>query len=185
LLRRAEAHDRLAAEAQRLARVEARLAQMEQATMTDYDVVVKSTDPEWVVAITEELAGLAGIVAAHNRLWPRLHNTLEELGVERVPPSIAVERGRSPIVFTAALPVPDGIRHDRDGAETIELPGLARAATTVMHGDNFDGGFDALRAWIHDAGEQEAGEVREIYLDCDGPRDTWVVELQLALRPRS
>jgi len=42
-LRRAEAHDRLAAEAERLARVEARLAQLEEGEMSDYDVVVKST----------------------------------------------------------------------------------------------------------------------------------------------
>jgi DNA-binding transcriptional MerR regulator len=186
LLRRAEAHDRLAAEAERLARVEARLAQMEEATMTEYDVVVKATDPEWVVAITEEVDGLGAIVATHGRLWPRLHAALEELGVERVPPSIAVERGQAPIIFTAALPVPEGIRYNRHGVETIELPGMARAATTVAYGDpDFHVGFSALRSWIQDAGEQEAGELREIYLDCDGPQDTWVVELQLALQPRS
>ena len=54
-----------------------------------------------------------------------------------------------------------------------------------MYGDDFDGGFRALRMWITEAGEREAGELREIYLDCDGPRETWVVELQLALEPRS
>jgi DNA-binding transcriptional MerR regulator len=183
-LRRAEAHDRLAAEAERLARVEARLAQLEEAEMTDYDVVVKSTDPEWVVGITESLASLGDIGRAHGRLWPRLHGVVRDIGVDRVPPSIAIERGRGPIEFTAALPVPDGVRYD-DGARTFELPGLARAATTVMYGDDFDGGFRALRTWIAEAGERESGELREIYLDCDGPRDTWVVELQLALEGRS
>lgn len=172
LLRRAEAHERVAAEAERLARVEARLAQLEEVDMTDYDVVVKRTDPESVVAITETVANVSEIGAAHGRLWPRLHTVVEELGLDRVPPSIAVERGCGPIEFTVAIPVPEG---------THELPGLARAATTVMHGDDFDGGFRALRAWIAQSGEQEAGELREIYLDCDGPRDTWVVELQLAL----
>jgi len=93
LLRRAEAHDRLAAEAERLARVEARLAQMEGSTMSDYDVVVKRTDAAWVVAITESVDTLDDIVAAHGRLWPRLHAILEQIDVDRVPPSIAVERG--------------------------------------------------------------------------------------------
>ena len=186
LLRRAEAHDRLAAEAERLARVEARLAQMEEPTMTDYDVVVKTSAPEWVVAITEDVDGLGEIFAAHGRLWPRLRAILEDLGIERVPPSIAVERGTAPIEFTAALPVPDDVRYQGNGAETIELPGLERAATTVIHGDpDFNGGFRALRAWIEQAGEEEDGELREIYLDCDGPRNTWVVELQLALEPTS
>ena len=154
--------------------------------MSAYDVVVKRSDPEWVVAITETIGGVDEIVAAHNRLWPRLHAILDDLGVERVPPSIAVERGEAPIEFTAALPVPDDVRHHAQGAETMELPGLDRVATTVIRGDpDFDAGFRALQAWIEEAGEQEAGELREIYLDCDGPRDTWVVELQLALVPRA
>ena len=183
-LRRAEAHDRLAAEAERLARVEARLAQLEEGEMSDYDVVVKSTDAEWVVAITETVKGLSDIADAHGRLWPRLEAVVRKLGVDRVPPSIARERGKGPIEFTAALPMPDGVRYDSDGATTCEIPGLGRAATTVMYGDDFNGGFRALRTWIDDADEREAGELREIYLDCDGPRDTWVVELQLALEPR-
>jgi DNA-binding transcriptional MerR regulator len=183
-LRRAEAHDRIAAEAERLARVEARLAQLEEREMSDYDVVVKSTSGEWVVAITETVNGLSDIADVHGRLWPRLDAIVEEIGVERVPPSIARERGKGPIEFTAALPVPDDVRYDTNGGRTCEIPGLGRAATTVMYGDDFNGGFRALRAWIDDAGEREAGELREIYLDCDGPRNTWVVELQLALEPR-
>ena len=180
----AEAHDRLAAEAARLARVEARLAQLEEAEMTDYDVVVKRTDPARVVGITEMLSSFNDIGDTDARLWPRLHAVMLEMGVDRVPPSIAVERGSGPIEFTAAVPVPDGAACD-DGARTYELPGLVRAATTVMYGDDFDRGFHALRVWIAGASEREAGELREIYLDCDGPRDTWVVELQLALEPRS
>jgi hypothetical protein len=183
-LRRAEAHDRLAAEAERLARVEARLAQLEVDAMADYDVVVKSTGAEWVVGITETISGLGEIAATHGRLWPRLHAVLDDLGIDFVPPSIAVERGHGPIEFTAALPVPDDIVHD-DTATTYELPGLSRAATTVMYGDDFDGGFRALHAWVAEAGERAVGESREIYLDCDGPRPTWVVELQVALEARA
>ncbi len=185
LLKRAETHDLLAAETQRLVRVETRIAQLEEQAMTEYDVIVKSTEKCRVVALTEQVANLDGIVAAHNRLWPRLHAILDRVGVEFVPPSIAVERGNGPIEFTAALPVPDGISCDLDGASTIDLPGLSRVAATVMRGDAFDAGFAALNSWIEESGEQESGELREIYLDCDGPRDTWVVELQVALAPRT
>jgi DNA-binding transcriptional MerR regulator len=182
LLRRAEAHDRLTAEAERLARVDARLHQMEEPMMTAYEVVVKSIEPERVVAITEEVASVEGIGAVHARLWPRLHEALEELGLERVAPSIAVETGENPIRFTAALPVPHDVRVAGGDVVALELPGIARAATTVMYGTpDFDAGFEALRAWIGNAGERAAGELREVYLDCDGPRSTWVVELQLAL----
>jgi len=185
LLRRAEAHDRLASEAARLARVEARLDQLKEEPMTEYDVVLKTTDPQWVIGISESLAGLDDIGPAHARLWPRVHAVLDRLGVEFHAPSIAVEHGTGPIAFTAALPVPDDVRDPGDGAEAFELPGLERAATTVIHGNpDFHGGFQALFDWIAQTGERPAGESREIYLDCDGPRDTWVVELEVALEPR-
>ena len=169
---------------ERLDRVETRIAHLEERNMADYDVIVKRTDPHWVLAASEQLAGLDGIVAAHGRLWPQLHATLDRLGVDFVPPSIAIERGSGPIDFTAALLVPDGVSYDVDGVSTTELPGLDRVAATVMRGDSFDAGFAALHAWIAESEEHETGELREIYLDCDGPRDTWVVELQLALEPR-
>ena len=34
-------------------------------------------------------------------------------------------------------------------------------------------------------GEQTTGFEREVYLDCDGPRDTWVTELQVILAPKT
>jgi DNA-binding transcriptional MerR regulator len=184
LLRRAEAHDRMAAEAARLARVEARLEQMKEEPVTEYDVVMKHTEPHWAIGISETLGGLDDIVPAHDRLWPRVHAVLDRLGVDFRPPSIAIERGTGPIAFTAALPVPDDVRDPDDGAEAFEIPGLARAATTVLRGDDFHGGFRALVDWVEQTGERQSGEYREIYLDCDGPRDTWVVELQMGLEPR-
>jgi DNA-binding transcriptional MerR regulator len=186
LLRRAEGHDRLAAEAERLARVEARLAQMEVTTMPEYDVVVKDVDREWVLAMSEELGGIGDIEAAHNRMWPRLQAKLEELGVERVPPSIAVERGDGPIALTCSLPVPDDLRYTDDTFTTIELPAMARAAATVMRGmPDFEGAYSHLRAWATDAGEELGPQSREVYLDCDGPRETWVVEIQFELAARA
>ncbi len=84
---------------------------------------------------------------------------------------------------TAALPVPREVVYDRGGIATVELPGLVRGATTVLYGNpDFHGGFSALRAWIAQAGEVQGGDLGEVYLDCDGPRDTWVVELQVGLR---
>ena len=123
----------------------------------------------------------------------RLHRivALRDMGVRLVEvarmldESVSTDELRGILVLTAAIPVADGVDYSANGAQTFELPGLERAATTVMYGDDFDGGFSALHAWIEQAGEVEAGELREIYLDCDGPRHTWVVELQLALQAHS
>jgi DNA-binding transcriptional MerR regulator len=186
LLRRAETHDRMNVEAERLARVEARLRQMEEETMTTYDVVVKSVEPVWVIAAGEEVASGPEIGLAQGRLWPRLHEALDRLGVEFTPPSIAVEDGSDPIRLTAALPVPEDIRLDEDGITTMELAGADRVAATVIHGDpNYVEAYEALQSWAAEAGEEQLGQYREVYLDCDGPRETWVVELQIALARRS
>jgi hypothetical protein len=50
LLRRAEISERLAAEADRLARVEARLRQPEEKEVADCDVVVAGIGPVWAAA---------------------------------------------------------------------------------------------------------------------------------------
>jgi DNA-binding transcriptional MerR regulator len=182
-LRRAEAHERVREETEQLARVEARLRQMEEETMTDYDVIVKRVEPEWVIAVQEELPDVQAVGAAHARSWPRLHAALDAHGVAFHAPSIAREQGEGPIQFTAALPVHDDVTIEDDGIASMRLPGLDRVAATVIHGDpNFDEGFRALFAWAEEAGEERVGELREVYLDCDGPRATWVVELQIGLR---
>ena len=187
LLRRAEAHERVIEETERLARVEARLRQMEEAAMTDYDVIVKRVEPEWVIAVHEELAGVSEVVAAQTRSWPRLHAALDAHGVPFHAPSIAREKqGEGPIHFTAALPVAEEVVIDGDGIESMQLPGLEHVVATVLHGDpDFHGGFAALITWADAAGEERSGELREVYLDCDGPRDTWVVELQVGLRDKA
>jgi DNA-binding transcriptional MerR regulator len=185
LLRRAEAHERVADETDRLARVEARLHNMEETTMSTYDVIVKRVEPEWVIAATEEVPDVRDIGHAQGRLWPRLHAALDAAGVEFKPPSIAMEQGADPILLTASLVVGEDVHVEGDGIVTMQLPGVERVAATVIHGDpNYNEGFDALKAWAQEAGEEESGELREVYLDCDGPRDTWVVELQIGLLRR-
>lgn len=182
LLRRAEAHDHMTAEADRLARVEARLRQLEEQAMSPYDVVVKRVEPTWVVATTIDVPGDDQIGQAQAEGWPQLHAVLDELGCDFVAPSIAVETGISPIRLTLGLPVPETVTYQSEATTSQELPGIERAATTVIHGDpDFFEAFDALQSWAKDAGETPTGQQREVYLDCDGPRATWVTELQIAI----
>jgi hypothetical protein len=102
----------MAAEAERLARVEARLHPLEMPTTSAYDVVVKTVAEQWVLATSVEVADFDAIGAAHATGWPRLHAALDDLGTEFVAPSIAVERGSGPIRLTFALPVPDHLALD-------------------------------------------------------------------------
>ncbi|WP_206795035.1 hypothetical protein [Amycolatopsis sp. MtRt-6] len=47
--------------------------------------------------------------------------------------------------------------------------------------DQFGDAFRALDDWITQSGERATSFEREVYLDCDGPPDTWVTELQTVL----
>lgn len=74
-----------------------------------------------------------------------------------------------------------------DGLTTIELAAVERAATTVLRGapELFPDAFRSLHEWIDRSGEQASSFDRELYIDCDGPRGTWVTELQTILGPRT
>lgn len=191
LLRRAEASERIAVEAERLARVEARLEQLKEKDMADYDVVIKGVDSVWAAVLSEQVADVAEIGATQGRLWPRIHAAMDARGIERAGPSVAIETPTDdparPIQLTAAVPIPEGTVIDDDGVTPATIPALSRAAVTVITGDShmngpdFEGGWNALRRWAETTSEAVTGEFRELYLDCDGPRTSWVVEVQMAL----
>jgi len=186
-LRQAEARARLAAQTEQLRRVEIRLAQLEEAAVASFDVIVKRLEPMRVVALSTDLTGYDEISAACDRMYPMLHEALARRGVRPGGLSLAMyeETGNDerPVRLTTALPVPPDITIDGDGLATIGLPAVDRAATTVVRGDpsQFASAFRALHEWIDQAGAQATALERELYIDCDGPRDTWVTELQVLM----
>jgi DNA-binding transcriptional MerR regulator len=189
LLRRAEAHERIAAEQERLARVEARIDELEGETV-NHDVTIKVLEPVPVVAASEALtagADPAEIGAVLGRLYPRLHRVLDNRGIAASAFSYALydelDDDWQEERVTAALGVGGDVTVDDDGVRTAILP-AARAATTIVRGapeEVFAAGFAALRRWLDATGPVDVTQLREVYLDCDGPRDTWTTELQAVL----
>jgi DNA-binding transcriptional MerR regulator len=188
-LRQAEARAQLAAQTEQLMRVEIRLAQLEEVSMADYDVIVKRLEPMRVVALSADLAGYDEIGATCDRMYPRLQSALIEHGVPFGGLSLALYEDTGdetrPLRITTALPVPAGVTIDAGELATIELAAVERAATTVVRGDpaQFPGAFRALHEWIDQTGARATAFERELYIDCDGPRDTWVTELQVLMEP--
>lgn len=188
-LRRRHAYARLELQEQQLARVEARLAHLEDQRMTSYEVTVKQLDPVRVVVLSEDLGDHTEISAAAARLYPRLHAAL---GRNRIPftgvsYAFYEDTGRSdrPIRLTVGLPVPEDTTIVEDGIVTIDVPAVGRAATTVVKGPPslFADAFRAIHDWIERTGESSTSFEREVYLDCDGPQASWVTELQKSLDP--
>src|SRR5215469_692045 len=177
-LRQAEARARLAAQTEQLKRVEIRLAQLQEASVADYDVIVKRLEPLRVVAVSEDLESYDEIGAACGRMYPRLHAALAQQGVPFAGLSLALYEDTGdetrPLRVTTALPVPGGVTVNGDGLTTVELAPVERAATTVVRGDpaQFSSAFRALHDWVDQTGEQATPFERELYIDCDGSRDT-------------
>jgi DNA-binding transcriptional MerR regulator len=191
-LRKAEASERMAAESERIARVEARLQQIENEDRpSPYDVVVKRLEPQRLVALRDHAAAFGNetLGPIFGRLFGELHAKLDRLDVTPIGPAVALYFDRAdanaPIEVVAALPV--GIEDVSEaGVDVLELPAVPRAVATIHRGPMscVDRGYEALLRWTEHTGERIDGYSREVYLDCDGEPETWVTELQFALLPR-
>jgi hypothetical protein len=155
--------------------------------MAGYEVIVKRLEPMRVVALTESLAGVEEISDACARMYPgctpRWHSTGSPSTGCPWPftrtPVTTTGRCGSPRLYSS-LP---GVTIEGDGLTTSELAAVERAATTVVRGapDQFADAYRALHEWIDRTGDRATSFERELCIDCDGPRDTWVIELQAVL----
>jgi hypothetical protein len=156
--------------------------------MTGYDVIVKPLDPLRVVALSADITGPQEIAETGGRMWPRLqaaalaHHHVEFGGISFM---LYEDTGDAelPMRMTTALLIPSGVTITDDGLSTLEIPAVARAATTVVRGapEQFGDAFKGLRDWIEQRGAKATPLDREVYIDCDGPPNTWVTELQTVL----
>ncbi len=189
-VRRLEAQDHIEEEAVRLARVESRLRRIEEEdTMPDYDIIVK---PLVAQRCAVRMARARAFDHTLSEIFPPLYGELAaqlaEHGIAVAGPSVAWYEDSHddalPIGVIAGLPIDAGdVPAD---VEERTLPAAERAATTVHRGsmDDCVAGYEALLRWTEETGERIEGYSREIYLECDGPPDTWVTELQFVLGPR-
>jgi DNA-binding transcriptional MerR regulator len=193
-LRRAQLEAQLAADANRLAGVEARLRMIEsEGHMNTEDIVVKPVAPVRVAELTAVAASYAGehIAAVIQPLYPELIDRMEAAGVQPVGPAIAYyepataqpgEPGDEVLVH-AAMPVTVD-PHPSYGFAVVDVPGIQSAATIIHRGDmaEVEASIQALARWIDDNGYRTDGYAREVYLEyCPDERDKGVTELQLAL----
>jgi hypothetical protein len=177
-LRQAEARAQLTAQTEQLKRVEIRLAQLEEEPMADYEVIVRRLEPLRVITLSEDLTGVAGIGDACARMYPQLHAALARHAVVFDGLSLALYEDTGveskPLSLTCALLVLTEVTIEGDGLSTVQLPGVERAATTVARGapERFHNAVQALHEWVVRTGERATSFDRELYIDCDGPRDT-------------
>jgi effector-binding domain-containing protein len=178
-LRRAELVQELDEGRERLARVEARLAQIEQeGRMPEYEVVVKKVEPQLVASVRDRLSSYKDI----GRLFGELYAYLGPLGAAGLGGSLwhDGEFKESDVdgeaISFLSRPVPEGGR-----VRVYELPGTT-VASLVHRGpvSSIDQAYAALMTWIESNGYRLAGPDRELYLKggADPNDPSYVTEIQ-------
>lgn len=184
-LRRAELAERIAADRDRLGRVEARLRIIEEEhTMSTTDVAVKPIP-------ATRIAALEAVVdsAAHDAIGPVVQDLFGRLA-EYLQRGEIMCAGPDVVVYTptvegglrcrAGFTVRDGVVPD--GVELVGLPAIERAATLVHRGPMAEIGasYQRLAVWIEENGYRTDGSAREVYLvSHPKPQHDWVTELQM------
>ncbi|KJS55171.1 MerR family transcriptional regulator [Streptomyces rubellomurinus subsp. indigoferus] len=186
-MRRAQLAEAIAADEQRLTRVEARLRTIEsEGQMSEHDVVVKPVPSVRVAQLTavvrsyqpEDIGPVVG------PLFAELCRRVAEAGIEETGPAVACYQNGpdcdGSILVRAAVPVASSVRAGRGDFEVVDLPPIEAAASVVHRGsmDDAVGSFQALARFIEENGYQSAGYARELYLECPEDPARWVVELQ-------
>ncbi len=193
-LRQAEIAQQVAAEQAQLARVAARIRQIEQeGRQPRYEVLVKPVQPRLVAGIRDTIAEYRDV----GGLIGELQSYLAGRGVVSSPltPYLAVyydaEYRDGGADVEVAVPLPGRLRGD---ARVVvhELPGSATVASLVHTGgyDRISAAYRALMAWTQANAFRASGPNREIYLQgfdttAGADPDSFVTELQLPIRPVS
>ena len=187
-LKRAEVERRVAEEQAKLARIAARLHQIEQEHALDgYEVVLKRVEPQWVAAVRGKIADYITSEPIFIRLYAELDAFLAKRGVRQHGPRMALFH--EPDAHDHDIQVQAGVllpaRMPGDGrVEIYEMPGVARMACVVHHGpydETLIQANTAILKWIDANGYRIAGPTREIYLQYQvgGDPARFVTEIQL------
>jgi DNA-binding transcriptional MerR regulator len=183
-LKRAELAQNLKDEQSRLARIEARLRNIElEDHMPDYDVTMKNVRPQLVAACRTRIPTNDMVPAVLGAAYDKTYEHIRLHGAKALEPCMALwytssdtyedEDAEAVVPIDRALP-------DAQDVKVYELAG-GIFASAVRHGEfaGFAQMHGALLRWIDSNGYRIAGPSREIYLQLDHsqPSDS-VIELQ-------
>lgn len=168
-LRQAEIRQRVQDETERLARVEARLRQIEQEEDMSYDVVVRPVEPLMVASVR----GIVPTPPEQSALWNVLESYLETQHVLPTGPCLSLyhddEFKEVDWDIEVCEPINAPLR-ETEQVKVRQLPGAPTMACAVHHGPFVTIGqaYDTLMKWISENGYHITGPCREVYINPAG-----------------
>lgn len=185
-LKQAEIQQRVGEEQARLARVEARLKQIEQeGRMPTYEVVIKKVNAQRVAAVR----GVIPTYSEQGHLWDELCAYLEQHKVKPAGPCFTLyhddEYRERDVDAEVCEPVQaDAPPPDHGRAKVYELPAVETMACVVHHGsyDMLGQAYRDLLTWIETNSYRIVGPNRDVYLrgpESGSDPSTHVTEVQI------
>ena len=163
-LRQAELSQHVQDELDQLARVEARLRQIEQEdTMSTYDVVIKPVAPQLVAGVRDTIP----TYPQQGHLWKELGAYLNQRQTALTGgPCLTVYYSEEPNIDAEVCEQVSGILPAHARVQVHELPGVEMMACVVHHGPftTIGEAYTAIMKWIEANGYRCIGPVREVYL---------------------
>jgi effector-binding domain-containing protein len=163
-LKQVEIQQRMGQEEEKLARVAARLRQIEQENkMSNYDVVIKKVEPQRIASVRDVIPSYP----EQGHLWQDLETLLTQNQIKRTGPCFTLYHSDEPTIDAEVCePIAEGVSLPQNTqVQTRELPG-AEVATVIHHGpfNTLSESYEAVLKWIEANGYQINGPCREIYL---------------------
>lgn len=186
-LKRAELQSQAQEIKERLARVEARIEQIEmEGKMPDYEVILKPVAPVRVALVRDVIPSMDIVTPTFNRLFDEAGEYVMRNGGQFSGPGIALWYADPDVQPTnievgAAMPTESAL----PGSERVhieDLPGADTMACAVHHGSfaTLMGAYGAIGRWLEQAGYKVVGPTREVYLEYErnGDQSKYVTEVQ-------
>ncbi len=176
-MKRADIEQQITQEQARLARVEARLRQIEDETRPPkYEIVLKKIEAQIIAGVLQVVPHVSQMNEYRRRVLTALHDGVRAAGLDEVREELMVyhnpEYTDDDINMEAAVTL-DARDLKRIEATQMpaqlrvwELPGVATLATTVHHGVLWEipQAIIAVFAWIGQNGYRSDGPIRELHL---------------------
>jgi DNA-binding transcriptional MerR regulator len=185
-LKQSELQQRVQTEQARLARIEARLRQIEQEdTMSAYEVVLKKVEPQLVAGVEATIPTQDEVNLTFNRLFDEVFAYVDQQGGRYAGVATALwhdaEYQERDLHVGAAVPIQEPIPAN-ERVQVHELPGTDTMACVVHHGPfaTLGEAYSAVTGWIESNGYRVAGPNRELYLQYErnGDQAQYVTEIQ-------